>query len=151
MDNEEKFEYSVIRHVCTLSGEDTSVTKELNIISFAGNKPKYDLRSWKTYPDGTRKLLKGVTLTDSEMKILKAAIIAEPLEDPEPAAGQRRTPAQRKPRANRNRANLPELKEPLIDDLDFFESNTDYSFEEEDRASFEELEGLINADIEIEE
>lgn len=120
MDNTEKFEYDIIRHICTLAGEGSSVTKELNIVSYGGNKPKYDLRSWKTYPDGTRKMLKGLTLTADEMETLKSAMLSEDFStEPEPAAG-RRQQAERKPRTTTG-ADLPQLKEPDISDFDLFD------------------------------
>lgn len=86
MDSLKKFDYKVIKHIATLS-ETGSVTKELNLVSYAGNKPKYDIRGWKTYPDGTRKMLKGLTLTDEEIAVLKAVFYSDKLsdEDREPA------------------------------------------------------------------
>lgn len=44
---------------------------ELNLISWNGNKPKYDLRCWNS--DHT-KMGKGITLTDDDMKTLKSLI-----------------------------------------------------------------------------
>jgi hypothetical protein len=62
------FNYEIIEHIATLSINGT-VTKELNKISFNGNPPKYDLRSWKRDGEGEQ-LLKGITLTEDEIEIL---------------------------------------------------------------------------------
>lgn len=42
--------------------------KELNLVSWSGNEPKYDLREWAPEKD---KMGKGVTLTKAELKALK--------------------------------------------------------------------------------
>lgn len=41
--------------------------KELNLISWFGKMPVYDLREW----DSDRKMKKGITLTEDELAILK--------------------------------------------------------------------------------
>lgn len=43
---------------------------ELNLISFNGKPAKYDLRKWFTATEPP-KMLKGVTLTVDELKVLK--------------------------------------------------------------------------------
>ena len=43
-------------------------TKELNLVSWNGREPKYDIREWD--PDH-EKMGKGVTLTEEELKALK--------------------------------------------------------------------------------
>ncbi|MDM5188512.1 YdbC family protein [Bacillus sp. DX4.1] len=42
--------------------------KELNLISWNGKEPKYDLRDWAPEHD---KMGKGVTLTAEELKVLR--------------------------------------------------------------------------------
>ncbi|KEK17621.1 YdbC family protein [Bacillus gaemokensis] len=42
--------------------------KELNLISWNGKEPKYDLRDWAPEHD---KMGKGVTLTAEDLKVLK--------------------------------------------------------------------------------
>lgn len=42
--------------------------KELNIVSWNGGVPKYDIRDWS--PDHTR-MSRGITLTEPEIKALK--------------------------------------------------------------------------------
>lgn len=60
--------YDVVRRVGTLSESAKGWKKELNIISWNGREPKYDLRDWA--PDG-EKMGKGVTLTIDDLKALK--------------------------------------------------------------------------------
>lgn len=60
--------YDVVRRVGTLSESAKGWKKELNIISWNGREPKYDLRDWA--PDG-EKMGKGITLTIDDLKALK--------------------------------------------------------------------------------
>ena len=46
------------------------VQKELNIVSWNGREPKYDLRSWS--PEGIA--LRGLTLTEDEAKELQKVL-----------------------------------------------------------------------------
>ena len=43
-------------------------TKELNLISWNGREPKYDIRDWAPEHE---KMGKGVTLSDEEIEVLK--------------------------------------------------------------------------------
>ncbi|MGL4912126.1 MAG: YdbC family protein [Romboutsia sp.] len=43
-------------------------TKELNLVSWNGNTPKFDLRDWAPNHE---KMGKGITLTNEELKSLK--------------------------------------------------------------------------------
>lgn len=69
-----QFNYEIIEHVATLS-ENGEYSKELNLVSYNGSSPKFDLRGWRRTGDGA-KLLKGLTLTDAEISILKRALNA---------------------------------------------------------------------------
>ena len=69
MPTEIKFE--ITDHLATLSTSPKGWTKELNLISWNGAAPKYDIRDWS--PDHS-KMGKGVTLSVEEMKELKAAV-----------------------------------------------------------------------------
>lgn len=82
MDSSKKFDYKVIRQFAVLS-KSGSITKEFNLVSYNGNRPKFDLRSWKTEEDGSRKPYKGLTLTDEEVKVLKTVFFSGVLEDEE--------------------------------------------------------------------
>lgn len=69
---ERTFNYEVVERIAVLSQYgDTS--KELNKVSYNGAEPKYDLRSWRRTSNGET-LLKGLTLNDEEMEVLKEAI-----------------------------------------------------------------------------
>lgn len=76
MDNVKKFDYEIVKTFVTLS-RSGCVSKQLNLVSYAGNRPKYDLRNWKTEADGTKKPLKGLTLTDEETEVLRLYFLAE--------------------------------------------------------------------------
>ena len=60
----------VIKKIALISGSETGFRKELNIVSWNGRDPKYDLRSWS--PEGMA--LKGLTLTEDEAKELQKAL-----------------------------------------------------------------------------
>ena len=47
---------------------------QLNLISWNGAVPKYDLRNWYTDKNGNDKYSKGVTLTTNELRELKALL-----------------------------------------------------------------------------
>ena len=60
----------VIKKIALISGSETGYRKELNIVSWNGRGPKYDLRGWSL--EG--KALRGVTLTEDEAKELQKAL-----------------------------------------------------------------------------
>lgn len=66
------FEYEITQHIATLS-ESGNVSKELNKVSYNGAAAKYDLRTWRRTEDGVQ-LLKGLTMTDEEIQILRDAL-----------------------------------------------------------------------------
>lgn len=68
------FDYKIVEHVATLSTSGDT-TKELNKVSYNGAAPKWDLRTWRR-TGGEEKLLKGLTMTDDEIKALREAIPA---------------------------------------------------------------------------
>ena len=63
--------YDIIEEIGVLSENDKGWKKELNLISWNGAKPKYDIRDWSPEHE---KMGKGVTLSEEEMKILKMLI-----------------------------------------------------------------------------
>lgn len=60
--------YEIVQKIGTLSENAKGWTKEINLISWNGAAPKYDIRDWA--PDH-EKMGKGVTLTEDELKKLK--------------------------------------------------------------------------------
>lgn len=62
------FTFEITQHIGVLSTSPKGWTKELNLISWNGKEPKYDIRDWS--PDH-EKMGKGVTLSTEEAEILK--------------------------------------------------------------------------------
>lgn len=62
-----EIKYEITKEVGTLSQSAKGWTKELNLISWNGAAPKYDLRDWA--PDH-EKMGKGITLTLNEIQEL---------------------------------------------------------------------------------
>ena len=59
------YTYEIMDHLCTLSEREDGWVKEMNIISWNGSEPKYDIRSWS--PDHAH-MTRGITLTAEEME-----------------------------------------------------------------------------------
>ena len=59
--------YEILKTIGILSENSRGWTKELNLISWNGGSPKYDIREWA--PDH-EKMGKGITLTEEEAKQL---------------------------------------------------------------------------------
>ena len=53
------FSYEVVEHIGILSEQKNGWKKELNLVSWNGREPVYDIRTWS--PDGS-KMGKGVTI-----------------------------------------------------------------------------------------
>ena len=70
----EALKYEIINYVGVISEKPNGWKKELNIISWDGQEPKYDLRSWA--PEH-KKMGKGITLTEEELRLLKTVIDEE--------------------------------------------------------------------------
>lgn len=62
------FTFEILEQIEVLSTNKSGWNRELNIVSWNGNKAKYDLRDWS--PDHT-KMSKGITLTAEEVAVLK--------------------------------------------------------------------------------
>ena len=63
--------YEVKESYGSLTQEVGKYNKELNLISWNGNEPKFDLRPWIVDEDtGERKMSKGITLTSEELEAL---------------------------------------------------------------------------------
>lgn len=65
------FKYDIVEEIGVISENSKGWTKELNLISWNGAKPKYDLRDWSP---GHEKMGKGITLTDEEVQSLKEVL-----------------------------------------------------------------------------
>ena len=67
----EEFSYEILEEVAVLSENARGWRKELNLISWNGRPPKFDLREWA--PDH-EKMGKGITLTIEEFAELSKTI-----------------------------------------------------------------------------
>ncbi len=61
------FSYEIIKHIGVISENSKGWRKEVNIISWNGRSPKYDIRDWAPEHE---KMGKGITLNDDEIKKL---------------------------------------------------------------------------------
>ena len=68
----EEIKYEIIESFGTISSTPSGWTKELNLVSWRGEDPKYDLRIWS--PDHS-KMGKGITLSREEAEELKKLLI----------------------------------------------------------------------------
>lgn len=66
-----ELKYEIIETIAVISESPKGWTKELNLISWNGRDPKYDLRDWAP---GKEKMGKGVTLTKEELVALKTQL-----------------------------------------------------------------------------
>lgn len=66
-----EIKFEVVEHIGTLSESSKGWTKELNLISWNGNEPKYDLRDWAPNKE---KMGKGITLSSSEVENLRGIL-----------------------------------------------------------------------------
>lgn len=63
--------FEIVQNIGILSESEKKWRKELNLISWNGNEPKYDLRDWNE--DHTR-MGKGITLTHEEIQKLSEVL-----------------------------------------------------------------------------
>lgn len=63
-----EIKYEVVEHIGVLSESAKGWKKELNLVSWNGATPKYDIREWAP---GREKMGKGVTLSEEEFEALK--------------------------------------------------------------------------------
>ena len=61
------FSFEITKTIGILSTSPKGWTKELNLISWNGKAPKYDIRDWS--PDH-EKMGKGITLSNEEVNVL---------------------------------------------------------------------------------
>ena len=66
--------YEIIKNIGVLSESSKGWTKKLNLISWNGREPKYDIRDWDPEHE---KMGKGVTLTEDELKRLSELFKSE--------------------------------------------------------------------------
>ena len=66
-----ELKYEIVETIGVISESSKGWTKELNLVSWNGRDPKYDLRDWAPNHE---KMGKGVTLSTDEVKNLKALL-----------------------------------------------------------------------------
>ena len=66
-----EIQYEIVKEIAVLSKSDSGYTKEINLISWNGKEPKYDIRS---FSPNREKCSKGITLTADETAALLKAL-----------------------------------------------------------------------------
>ena len=66
------FTFEILAEIGVISERSKGWSKELNLVSFNGNAPKYDLREWAPNHE---KMGKGITLNEEELEQLKKILI----------------------------------------------------------------------------
>ena len=66
--------YEIVKEIAVLSTGDSGYTKEINLISWNGKEPKYDIRS---FSPNREKCGKGITLNADEAAALLKALQKE--------------------------------------------------------------------------
>lgn len=65
------FSFEIMAHIGVIQQHQTGWTKELNIISWNGNSPKYDIRDWSPNHEH---MSRGITLNEAEMARMIEAV-----------------------------------------------------------------------------
>ena len=66
-----EFKYEITERIAVLSQNPNGWERQLNMVSWDGREPKYDIRDWAH--DGV-KMGKGISLTHDELAILKGIL-----------------------------------------------------------------------------
>lgn len=66
-----QFKFEIIQNIAVLSTEKSGWTKEINLVSYNGEPPKYDIRTWDPNHE---KMGKGITLTKEELTQLESVL-----------------------------------------------------------------------------
>ena len=69
-----EIQYEIVKEIAVLSTGDSGDTKEINLISWNGKEPKYDIRS---FSPNREKCGKGITLNADEAAALLKALQKE--------------------------------------------------------------------------
>ena len=69
-----EIQYEIVKKIAVLSMSDSGYTKEINLISWNGKEPKYDIRN---FSPNREKCGKGITLTTDEAAALLKALQEE--------------------------------------------------------------------------
>ena len=66
-----EFQFDIVKNFGTVSDSNNGWVKEVNLVSWNEREPVYDIRVWQ---EGHENLGKGITLTEEEIKNLKALL-----------------------------------------------------------------------------
>ena len=69
-----EIQYEIVKEIAVLATGDSGYTKEINLISWNGKEPKYDIRS---FSPNREKCGKGITLNADEAAALLKALQKE--------------------------------------------------------------------------
>ena len=69
-----EIQYEIVKEIVVLSASDSGYTKEINLISWNGKEPKYDIRN---FSPNREKCGKGITFTSDEAAALLKALEKE--------------------------------------------------------------------------
>ena len=69
-----EIQYEIVKEIAVLSTGDSGYTKEINLISWNGKEPKYDIRS---FSPNREKCGKGITLNADEAAALLKSLQKE--------------------------------------------------------------------------
>ena len=75
----EDIRFEILEQIGVLSQNQPGWAKELNVVSWNGKRPKFDIRDWS--PDHTH-MSRGLTLSEHEMKNLKDIVADKDLTIP---------------------------------------------------------------------
>lgn len=68
-------EYTIHEHITVLDryeGREVPWTKELNVVSWNGGQPKFDIRDWSS---DHQRMSRGITLTEDQAMKMAAALV----------------------------------------------------------------------------
>ena len=68
------FKFDIVEHLGVISENSKGWTKELNLVSWNGARPKFDLRDWAPNHE---KMGKGITLSNEEFEALKDLMLRD--------------------------------------------------------------------------
>lgn len=66
-----EFSYTIVKQLGIISESPKGWTRELNLVSWNGRDPKYDIRDWAPNHE---KMGKGITISKDELKTLAGLI-----------------------------------------------------------------------------
>ena len=66
-----QFKFEIIQNIAVLSTEKSGWTKEINLVSFNGAPPQYDIRTWDPNHE---KMGKGITFTKEDLTQLESVL-----------------------------------------------------------------------------